>query len=92
MDLTLLTAGQAGSNIRRMSVCSATITKDSALSNHSNRGRGQPRKPDAKINITLRLSPDVLERWRGSGPGWQARMDNALRSAALVDSGAPVID
>lgn len=46
--------------------------------------RGRPvgtKKADAKKLVTLRLDPDVLERWRATGPGWQARMNNALRAA-----------
>jgi uncharacterized protein (DUF4415 family) len=46
--------------------------------------RGRPvgtRKPDAKKSVTLRLDPDVLEGWRATGPGWQARMNKALRAA-----------
>lgn len=38
-------------------------------------------KPDAKKSITLRLDPDVIEGWRKSGPGWQSRMNAALREA-----------
>jgi uncharacterized protein (DUF4415 family) len=47
--------------------------------------RGRPvgtTKPDAKKSITLRLDPDVIAAWRASGPGWQARMNEALRAAA----------
>jgi uncharacterized protein (DUF4415 family) len=44
------------------------------------RGRGRPAKPDRKINQTLRLDPDVLEYFKRQGPGWQARMNAALRS------------
>lgn len=36
----------------------------------------------ATIEITLRLDADVIERFRASGPGWQARMNEALRRAA----------
>ncbi|MBX9884572.1 MAG: BrnA antitoxin family protein [Novosphingobium sp.] len=46
--------------------------------------RGRPvgtRKAAAKKAVTLRLDPDVLERWRATGPGWQARMNSALRAA-----------
>lgn len=46
--------------------------------------RGRPlgwTKPDAKKSVTLRLDPDVLEAWRGTGPGWQRRMNDALRAA-----------
>lgn len=38
-------------------------------------------KPGAKKSITLRLDPDVIEGWRKSGPGWQSRMNAALREA-----------
>jgi len=46
--------------------------------------RGRPAgwtKPNAKKSITLRLDPDVIEGWRNSGPGWQSRMNDALRDA-----------
>lgn len=44
------------------------------------RGRGRPPKADAKRQVTLRLDPDVLERLRASGPGWQVRVNEALRA------------
>jgi uncharacterized protein (DUF4415 family) len=44
------------------------------------RGRGRPAKPDRKVNQTLRLDPDVLAWFKRQGPGWQARMNAALRS------------
>jgi uncharacterized protein (DUF4415 family) len=44
------------------------------------RGRGRPAKPDRKVNQTLRLDPDVLDYFKRQGPGWQARMNAALRS------------
>ena len=40
-------------------------------------------KPNAKKSITLRLDPDVIEGWRQSGPGWQSRMNAALREAIV---------
>lgn len=40
--------------------------------------RGRPKADAAKERITIRLSPDVLARFRASGPGWQTRMDAAL--------------
>lgn len=46
--------------------------------------RGRPvgsTKADAKKSITLRLDPDVIDGWRATGPGWQARMNLALRNA-----------
>jgi uncharacterized protein (DUF4415 family) len=29
--------------------------------------------------ISLRLDPDMVERFRATGPGWQSRIDGALR-------------
>jgi len=28
--------------------------------------------------VTVRLEPDVVEFFRGSGPGWQTRMNDTL--------------
>jgi uncharacterized protein (DUF4415 family) len=45
--------------------------------------RGRPPLRDhAKQQVTLRLDPDVVERFRADGPGWQGRMNAALRKAA----------
>ena len=32
--------------------------------------------------LTLRLDPEVIEHFKGSGPGWEARINAALRKAA----------
>ncbi|MFW6379119.1 MAG: BrnA antitoxin family protein [Guyparkeria sp.] len=40
---------------------------------------GRPKAEATKSRITIRLSPDVVERFRASGPGWQTRMDAALK-------------
>jgi len=39
-------------------------------------------KPDAKQQIALRLDKEVIEKFKASGPGWQTRMNEALRAAA----------
>ena len=38
-----------------------------------------PQKAPTKERITIRLSPDVVSSFRSSGPGWQGRMDEALK-------------
>jgi uncharacterized protein (DUF4415 family) len=43
------------------------------------RRTGRPPAAVTKERITIRLSPDVVERFRASGPGWQGRMNAALR-------------
>jgi len=35
----------------------------------------------AKRQVTLRLDPDVIDRFREGGPGWQGRINEALRRA-----------
>lgn len=35
----------------------------------------------AKRQVTLRLDPDVIDKFREGGPGWQGRMNEALRKA-----------
>lgn len=41
--------------------------------------RGRPVAAVRKEHITIRLSPDVLDRFRRTGAGWQTRIDMALR-------------
>lgn len=41
--------------------------------------RGRPAGSGQKTQTTLRISKDVLEFFRATGPGWQTRMDNALK-------------
>lgn len=38
--------------------------------------------PGVKEQVTLRIDQDVLEYFQGSGPGWQDRINDALRKAA----------
>ncbi len=42
------------------------------------RARGPQRKPTKRL-VSLRLDPDVIERFRSTGPGWQARINDTLR-------------
>lgn len=32
-----------------------------------------------KVAIKLRIDPDIIEAFRSTGPGWQTRMNDALR-------------
>lgn len=43
--------------------------------------RGRPKMAQTKVHVSLRLDPDVVESFKASGPGWQARINNALRKA-----------
>lgn len=41
--------------------------------------RGRPPAAETKTRITIRLSREVLDRFRASGDGWQTRIDAALK-------------
>ena len=41
-------------------------------------GERGPQKSPVKERITIRLSEDVVEQFRATGPGWQTRVDAAL--------------
>ncbi len=38
--------------------------------------------PGVKEQVTLRIDQDVLEHFQSGGPGWQDRINAALRKAA----------
>ena len=38
-----------------------------------------PQKEPTKERITIRLSPEVVQRFRDTGDGWQTRVDTALK-------------
>ena len=44
--------------------------------------RGLQRAP-VKQQVTLRLDPDVVAKFRNTGAGWQARINAALRAAEV---------
>ena len=39
---------------------------------------GRPLSASPRKSISLRLPPEVIERWRATGPGWQTRMAERL--------------
>ncbi len=42
------------------------------------RGRGPNKAPTKKL-VSLRLSGQVIEKYKAAGPGWQSRIDQDLR-------------
>jgi uncharacterized protein (DUF4415 family) len=42
------------------------------------RTRG-PQRGATKIAISIRLSPEVIAHFKAGGPGWQSRIDDALK-------------
>ena len=47
------------------------------------RTRG-PQKAPKKVPVSIRLSPEVVAHFKAGGPGWQGRIDEALRKVAGV--------
>ncbi|WP_220495406.1 BrnA antitoxin family protein [Paracoccus sp. MC1862] len=43
---------------------------------------GRPKAENPKVAVSLRLDQDVVARFKASGPGWQTRINSALRDAA----------
>jgi uncharacterized protein (DUF4415 family) len=42
------------------------------------RGKRGPQKTPTKKLVSLRLSPEVIDHFKATGPGWQTRIDGAL--------------
>lgn len=43
---------------------------------------GRPKAENPKVAVSLRLDPEVVSCFKAEGPGWQTRMNEALRQAA----------
>ena len=43
---------------------------------------GRPRSANPKKLISIRLTEEVIQRWRATGPGWQTRMADKLSKLA----------
>jgi uncharacterized protein (DUF4415 family) len=41
-----------------------------------------PQKAQTKMAVSIRLSPEVISHFKAKGPGWQSRIDDALRKIA----------
>lgn len=37
-------------------------------------------KPGTKVQVALRIDPDIVAAFKAEGPGWQSRMNAALRA------------
>lgn len=44
---------------------------------------GRPRSANPRQLISLRLPPEVIARWRATGPGWQSRMAEKLSKVSV---------
>ncbi len=48
--------------------------------------RGRPKLQNARQLLSLRLPPDVIKRWKATGPGWQTRMAEVLTKSVKAGS------
>jgi uncharacterized protein (DUF4415 family) len=42
-------------------------------------GKRGPQRAPTKIPVSIRLSSEVISHFKAEGPGWQSRIDDALR-------------
>jgi len=49
--------------------------------------RGRPKSENRKQLVSVRYSPEVLAYFKGTGAGWQSRMDGVLREYVTKQSG-----
>ena len=45
--------------------------------------RERSRPAERKVPISIRLDREVVEKFRATGPGWQGRINQALRDAKV---------
>ncbi len=44
------------------------------------RGRGRPKSARKKVNVSVRLDPEIIEHFEATGAGWRTRINDALLS------------
>ena len=47
--------------------------------------RGRPKAATTKVSTTIRLDPGVLAAFKADGPGWQTRINQALRKSVGLE-------
>ena len=63
-----------------MAIRNQTVAEQPKPKPDGNGKRGRP--PSGKVRISILIDPDVIEKFKATGDGWQARMNEALRKAA----------
>lgn len=59
-----------------------------ATINALRKARGKNKNP-TKEQVAIRFDPDVLAAFRADGPGWQSRMNTALKEWLIEHRSAP---
>jgi uncharacterized protein (DUF4415 family) len=62
----------------------ASLARPELVARQLRHQRSRPKAAVIKEQVTLRIDRDVLEKFRATGPGWQSRINKALRKAAGV--------
>jgi uncharacterized protein (DUF4415 family) len=52
-----------------------------ALAKKMRRAAGRPKLDEPKVPVSIRLDAEVLRKWKATGPGWQSRINEALKTA-----------
>jgi uncharacterized protein (DUF4415 family) len=52
-----------------------------ALADTMRRAGGRPKLDEPKVPVSIRLDAEVLRKWKATGPGWQSRINAALKAA-----------
>lgn len=60
------------------------LARGVAMFNREPVKRGRPPVAAPKKSVTLRLDEDVVSHFRAQGPGWQTKINEALRKAAKL--------
>jgi len=47
------------------------------------RSRGRPAVANPRRQISIRLDPEVIEKFKATGKGWQSRINEVLRQAKI---------
>ncbi len=70
------------SEIRRARALMDALPRQTAAAIRRYRGHRGPQKKPTKELISVRVDRDVVAAYRANGPGWQTRMNDALRAYA----------
>ena len=65
-------------DFRKARAADATLPPE-ILAQFGQSGRQSRTSPSGKIPVALELSPEVLSYFKATGPGWQERIDEALK-------------
>lgn len=69
-------------DIRAMRPAEAALPADTlAILPKRRAGQRGPQKSPTKKQITIRLDAEIVQRAKASGPGWQSRVNAALKRA-----------